>query len=260
MNNKFSERKHALSEAMNGMSEYGKSVKQAKEIVNIALGDNPDVGHISVAEMKNNEDDRLAVTISIDRKLRLSILYAEDESIGIDLDPTNSESEPVELTDSDADVFDELADELVTKYRNKQQNRQESNDGSDSESDGTVRKCMHIIDTFINTIGNVSGPKYEDISAVWKDDCTFMRAKDETLLAIIKNDDGTYSVTDNIRKGPSSAVKLSGIQNEIVTEFVKLVKDRMPNDEKVLNTPMAKLLEALPRELVQDLANKLFNK
>ena len=117
---KFDELKQALTAKSDS---YSKNVATARKLVNAALRTFKDEegeqikGHLTIDEHRIGED-RAAVRILVDEHPVFALWYAKDGDLGIDLDPTNTDSNPITLHSEDSEEFSSKIDDLINLAKN----------------------------------------------------------------------------------------------------------------------------------------------
>ena len=74
-------------------------------------------GHLTIDEHRIGED-RAAVRILVDEHPVFALWYAKDGDLGIDLDPTNTDSNPITLHSEDSKEFSSKIDDLINLAKN----------------------------------------------------------------------------------------------------------------------------------------------
>ena len=289
--NKFEELKNALAAKSDN---YSKTTDTAREILNnvfnlLTDNDNKDV---CISEDRIG-DRRAAVTILIKEEPKLTIWYASDGDLGLDLSPEDHSITPTTLKANDVKEFSTKIEKLIDLAKTRDaENKEEDNKEEeapeepknvfdvlndilsktpevqelmdkirgDSASSEQEEKFLSILIRIVNTIKKLDGPKYEDLNAFWKGSVVMINSGHKRLLIVAKRPDGKIAITDNVLAGPKSMVNVSGKTGELAEKVVELVKENLTNSfsdpDGTLET-IASVFANLPFELQKHIINDL---
>lgn len=279
---KFDELKQALTAKSDS---YSKNIAMARKLVNAALRTFKDEegeqikGHLTIDEHRIGED-RAAVRILVDEHPVFALWYAKDGDLGIDLNPTNTDSNPITLHSEDSEEFSSKIDDLINLAKNADEsNKKDScpkqdimdkiaNDypelkklidsfkGEKVAKEEDEEEFLQILVKIVNSIKDLDGPKYDDLNAFWRNEVTMINNGKERLIVIAERSNGTIAITNNVMAGPSSLVTVSGKVGELAQAVVKLVRENLDNKFKDPNNmfeTLTKLLDAMPARMRADI-------
>lgn len=279
---KFDELKQALTAKSDS---YSKNVATARKLVNAALRTFKDEegeqikGHLVIDEHRIGED-RAAVRILVDEHPVFALWYAKDGDLGIDLDPTNTDSNPITLHSEDSEEFSSKIDDLINLAKNADEsNKKDScheqdimdkiaNDypelkklidsfkGEKVAKEEDEEEFLQILVKIVNSIKDLEGPKYDDLNAFWKNEVTMINNGNERLIVITERPNGTIAITNNVMAGPASMVTVSGKVGELAQAVVKLVRENLDNQFKDPNNmfeTLTKLFNVMPARMRADI-------
>ena len=286
---KFDELKQALTAKSDS---YSKNIATARKLVNAALRTFKDEegeqikGHLTIDEHRIGED-RAAVRILVDEHPVFALWYAKDGDLGIDLDPTNTDSNPITLHSDDSEELSSKIDDLI----NLAENADESNKKDSCHEQDIMDKIANdypelkkLIDSFkgekvakeedeeeflqilvkiVNSIKDLEGPKYNDLNAFWKNEVTMINNGKERLIVITERSNGTIAITNDVAAGPASMVTVSGKVGELAQAVVKLVRENLDNQFKDPNNmfeTLTKLFNAMPTRMRADILEDMLKK
>ena len=286
---KFDELKQALTAKSDS---YSKNVAMARKLVNAALRTFKDEegeqikGHLEIDEHRIGED-RAAVRILVDEHPVFALWYAKDGDLGIDLDPTNTDSNPITLHSEDSEEFSSKIDELINLAKNADEsNKKDScpmqdimdkiaNDypelkklidsfkGEKVAKEEDEEEFLQILVKIVNSIKGLEGPKYDDLNAFWKNEVTMINNGKDRLIVITERSNGTIAITNNVMAGPASMVTVSGKVGELAQAVVKLVRENLDNQFKDPNNmfeTLTKLLNIMPARMRADILEDMLKK
>lgn len=286
---KFDELKQALTAKSDS---YSKNIAMARKLVNAALRTFKDEegeqikGHLEIDEHRIGED-RAAVRILVDEHPVFALWYAKDGDLGIDLDPTNTDSNPITLHSEDSEEFSSKIDELINLAKNADEsNKKDScpmqdimdkiaNDypelkklidsfkGEKVAKEEDEEEFLQILVKIVNSIKGLEGPKYDDLNAFWKNEVTMINNGKERLIVITERSNGTIAITNNVMAGPASMVTVSGKVGELAQAVVKLVRENLDNQFKDPNNmfeTLTKLLNIMPARMRADILEDMLKK
>ena len=286
---KFDELKQALTAKSDS---YSKNVATARKLVNAALRTFKDEegeqikGHLVIDEHRIGED-RAAVRILVDEHPVFALWYAKDGDLGIDLDPTNTDSNPITLHSEDSEEFSSKIDDLINLAKNADEsNKKDScheqdimdkiaNDypelkklidsfkGEKVAKEEDEEEFLQILVKIVNSIKDLEGPKYDDLNALWKNEVTMINNGKERLIVITEHSNGTIAITNNVVAGPASLVTVSGKVGELARAVVKLVRENLDNQFKDPNNmfeTLTKLFNAMPTRMRADILEDMLKK
>lgn len=286
---KFDELKQALTAKSDS---YSKNVATARKLVNAALRTFKDEegeqikGHLTIDEHRIGED-RAAVRILVDEHPVFALWYAKDGDLGIDLDPTNTDSNPITLHSDDSEEFSSKIDELINLAKNADEsNKKDSypkqdimdkiaNDypelkklidsfkGEKVAKEEDEEEFLQILVKIVNSIKDLDGPKYDDLNAFWKNEVTMINNGKERLIVITERSNGTIAITNNVMAGPASMVTVSGKVGELAQAVVKLVRENLDNQFKDPNNmfeTLTKLFNVMPARMRADILEDMLKK
>ena len=279
---KFDELKQALTAKSDS---YSKNIAMARKLVNAALRTFKDEegeqikGHLVIDEHRIGEN-RAAVRILVDEHPVFALWYAKDGDLGIDLDPTNTDSNPITLHSEDSEEFSSKIDDLINLAKNADEsNKKDScpkqdimdkiaNDypelkklidsfkGEKVAKEEDEEEFLQILVKIVNSIKDLEGPKYDDLNAFWKNEVTMINNGKERLIVITERSNGTIAITNNVMAGPASMVTVSGKVGELAQAVVKLVRENLDNQFKDPNNmfeTLTKLFDAMPARMRADI-------
>ena len=279
---KFDELKQALTAKSDS---YSKNIAMARKLVNAALRTFKDEegeqikGYLTIDEHRIGED-RAAVRILVDEHPVFALWYAKDGDLGIDLDPTNTDSNPITLHSEDSEEFSSKIDDLINLAKNADEsNKKDScpkqdimdkiaNDypelkklidsfkGEKVAKEEDEEEFLQILVKIVNSIKDLEGPKYDDLNAFWKNEVTMINNGKERLIVITERSNGTIAITNNVMAGPASLVTVSGKVGELAQAVVKLVRENLDNQFKDPNNmfeTLTKLFDAMPARMRADI-------
>ena len=286
---KFDELKQALTAKSDS---YSKNVATARKLVNAALRTFKDEegeqikGHLIIDEHRIGED-RAAVRILVDEHPVFALWYAKDGDLGIDLDPTNTDSNPITLHSEDSEEFSSKIDDLINLAKNADESNKKDScheqdimdkiandypelkkliDSFKSEKvakEEDEEEFLQILVKIVNSIKDLEGPKYDDLNAFWKNEVTMINNGNERLIVITERSNGTIAITNNVMAGPSSMVTVSGKVGELAQAVVKLVRENLDNQFKDPNNmfeTLTKLFNAMPTRMRADILEDMLKK
>ena len=286
---KFDELKQALTAKSDS---YSKNIAMARKLVNAALRTFKDEegeqikGHLEIDEHRIGED-RAAVRILVDEHPVFALWYAKDGDLGIDLDPTNTDSNPITLHSEDSEEFSSKIDDLINLAKNADEsNKKDScpmqdimdkiaNDypelkklidsfkGEKVAKEEDEEEFLQILVKIVNSIKGLEGPKYDDLNAFWKNEVTMINNGKERLIVITERSNGTIAITNNVMAGPASMVTVSGKVGELAQAVVKLVRENLDNQFKDPNNmfeTLTKLLNIMPARMRADILEDMLKK
>ena len=286
---KFDELKQALTAKSDS---YSKNVATARKLVNAALRTFKDEegeqikGHLTIDEHRIGED-RAAVRILVDEHPVFALWYAKDGDLGIDLDPTNTNSNPITLHSEDSEEFSSKIDDLINLAKNADEsNKKDScpkqdimdkiaNDypelkklidsfkGEKVAKEEDEEEFLQILVKIVNSIKDLEGPKYDDLNALWKNEVTMVNNGKERLIVITERSNGTIAITNNVMAGPASMVTVSGKVGELAQAVVKLVRENLDNQFKDPNNmfeTLTKLFNVMPARMRADILEDMLKK
>lgn len=286
---KFDELKQALTAKSDS---YSKNVATARKLVNAALRTFKDEegeqikGHLTIDEHRIGED-RAAVRILVDEHPVFALWYAKDGDLGIDLDPTNTDSNPITLHSEDSEEFSSKIDDLINLAKNADEsNKKDScpkqdimdkiaNDypelkklidsfkGEKVAKEEDEEEFLQILVKIVNSIKDLEGPKYDDLNALWKNEVTMVNNGKERLIVITERSNGTIAITNNVMAGPASMVTVSGKVGELAQAVVKLVRENLDNQFKDPNNmfeTLTKLFNVMPARMRADILEDMLKK
>ena len=286
---KFDELKQALTAKSDS---YSKNVATARKLVNAALRTFKDEegeqikGHLTIDEHRIGED-RAAVRILVDEHPVFALWYAKDGDLGIDLDPTNTNSNPITLHSEDSEEFSSKIDDLINLAKNADEsNKKDScpkqdimdkiaNDypelkklidsfkGEKVAKEEDEEEFLQILVKIVNSIKDLDGPKYDDLNALWKNEVTMVNNGKERLIVITERSNGTIAITNNVMAGPASMVTVSGKVGELAQAVVKLVRENLDNQFKDPNNmfeTLTKLFNVMPARMRADILEDMLKK
>lgn len=286
---KFDELKQALTAKSDS---YSKNVATARKLVNAALRTFKDEegeqikGHLTIDEHRIGED-RAAVRILVDEHPVFALWYAKDGDLGIDLDPTNTDSNPITLHSEDSEEFSSKIDDLINLAKNADEsNKKDScpkqdimdkiaNDypelkklidsfkGEKVAKEEDEEEFLQILVKIVNSIKDLDGPKYDDLNALWKNEVTMINNGKERLIVITERSNGTIAITNNVMAGPASMVTVSGKVGELAQAVVKLVRENLDNQFKDPNNmfeTLTKLFNIMPARMRADILEDMLKK
>ena len=286
---KFDELKQALTAKSDS---YSKNVATARKLVNAALRTFKDEegeqikGHLTIDEHRIGED-RAAVRILVDEHPVFALWYAKDGDLGIDLDPTNTDSNPITLHSEDSEEFSSKIDDLINLAKNADEsNKKDScpkqdimdkiaNDypelkklidsfkGEKVAKEEDEEEFLQILVKIVNSIKDLEGPKYDDLNALWKNEVTMVNNGKERLIVITERSNGTIAITNNVMAGPASMVTVSGKVGELAQAVVKLVRENLDNQFKDPNNmfeTLTKLFNIMPARMRADILEDMLKK
>ena len=279
---KFDELKQALTAKSDS---YSKNIAMARKLVNAALRTFKDEegeqikGHLVIDEHRIGEN-RAAVRILVDEHPVFALWYAKDGDLGIDLDPTNTDSNPITLHSEDSEEFSSKINDLINLAKNADEsNKKDScpkqdimdkiaNDypelkklidsfkGEKVAKEEDEEEFLQILVKIVNSIKDLEGPKYDDLNAFWKNEVTMINNGKERLIVITERSNGTIAITNSVMAGPSSLVTVSGKVGELAQAVVKLVRENLDNQFKDPNNmfeTLTKLFDAMPARMRADI-------
>ena len=279
---KFDELKQALTAKSDS---YSKNIAMARKLVNAALRTFKDEegeqikGHLVIDEHRIGEN-RAAVRILVDEHPVFALWYAKDGDLGIDLDPTNTDSNPITLHSEDSEEFSSKINDLINLAKNADEsNKKDScpkqdimdkiaNDypelkklidsfkGEKVAKEEDEEEFLQILVKIVNSIKDLEGPKYDDLNAFWKNEVTMINNGKERLIVITERSNGTIAITNNVMAGPASMVTVSGKVGELAQAVVKLVRENLDNQFKDPNNmfeTLTKLFDAMPARMRADI-------
>ena len=286
---KFDELKQALTAKSDS---YSKNVATARKLVNAALRTFKDEegeqikGHLVIDEHRIGED-RAAVRILVDEHPVFALWYAKDGDLGIDLNPTNTDSNPITLHSEDSEEFSSKIDDLINLAKNADEsNKKDScheqdimdkiaNDypelkklidsfkGEKVAKEEDEEEFLQILVKIVNSIKDLEGPKYDDLNAFWKNEVTMINNGNERLIVITERSNGTIAITNNVMAGPASMVTVSGKVGELAQAVVKLVRENLDNQFKDPNNmfeTLTKLFNVMPARMRADILEDMLKK
>lgn len=286
---KFDELKQALAAKSDS---YSKNVEIARKLVNAALRTFKDEegeqirGQLKIDEHRIGED-RAAVRILVDEHPVFALWYAKDGDLGIDLDPTNTDSNPITLHSGDSEEFSSKINELVDLAKKADESSKEescpmqdimnkiANDypelkklidgfkGKNVAKEEDEEEFLQILVKIVNSIKGLDGPKYDDLNALWKSGVTMISNGDERLIVITERPNGTVAITNNVVAGPTSMVTVSGKVGELAQAVVKLVRENLDNqfkDPGNMFETLTKLFDAMPARMRADIMEDMLKK
>ena len=286
---KFDELKQALTAKSDS---YSKNVATARKLVNAALRTFKDEegeqikGHLTIDEHRIGED-RAAVRILVDEHPVFALWYAKDGDLGIDLDPTNTDSNPITLHSEESEEFSPKIDDLIYLAKNADEsNKKDScpkqdimdkiaNDypelkklidsfkGEKVAKEEDEEEFLQILVKIVNSIKDLDGPKYDDLNALWKNEVTMVNNGKERLIVITERSNGTIAITNNVMAGPASMVTVSGKVGELAQAVVKLVRENLDNQFKDPNNmfeTLTKLFNIMPARMRADILEDMLKK
>ncbi len=286
---KFDELKQALTAKSDS---YSKNVATARKLVNAALRTFKDEegeqikGRLTIDEHRIGED-RAAVRILVDEHPVFALWYAKDGDLGIDLDPTNTDSNPITLHSEDSEEFSSKIDDLINLAKkadesNKKDSCHEQDimdkiandypelkkliDSFKSEKvakEEDEEEFLQILVKIVNSIKGLDGPKYDDLNAFWKNEVTMINNGKERLIVITERSNGTIAITNNVIAGPASMVTVSGKVGELAQAVVKLVRENLDNQFKDPNNmfeTLTKLFNVMPARMRADILEDMLKK
>lgn len=291
--NKFEELKNALAAKSDN---YSKTTDTARKILNNVFDlltdeDNKDV---CISEDKIG-DRRAAVTILIKEEPKLTIWYASDGDLGLDLSPKDHSITPMTLKANDAKEFNNMIEKLIDLAKARDANSEKDDEEDDeapkepksifdilndilskpkapevqelidkirgnNASSEQEEKFLSILVRIVNTIKKLEGPKYEDLNAYWRGSVVMINSGHKRLLVLAKRPDGKIAITDNILAGPESLVNVSDKVGELAEKVMELTKENLTNNFSDPNgtfEAIASVFAHLPFELQKHIINDL---
>lgn len=265
--NQFTERKKALLNKINSLTDDTiKALGIIKDVQDCIDSEN----HILVDEdIVNNE--RAVIRISKNDEQVLAVWYADD-ALGLDFDPEDEDSDPIEITGKDADAVREAIESLIEQAKAASESKPKDSIDTLLEAIGKVfettsskdEEINKVLIKIINTIEDLEGPKYEKLHACWHKDVLLLSDDTTRILVIAKSPVSGFKVTATPNKGPGSLITPTGRAAELTAKVFNLVQGKVKNDfaghEKALDQ-ITSLFNVLPDNvqdsIIKDIIHKL---